>query len=199
MNSMTRLLVIVSPLLLTLAGCSTNPTTKISDQLTSPYLTNLDNQRTDDKMLRNKLQDQLDDEIKNSAIKVVVDHDNVLLVGQVASQSDSSQATVLSKQSSSVNKVFNYLTVAAKPSLSINSSINSDAQDRLDTQIDIQGKRLTVITVDHVVYIMGTNIGNLTSLDYAIKGINNIEGVNKVVNLVQKGNFDYYGSENLIK
>lgn len=199
MNSMTRLLVLVSPLLLTLAGCSTNPTTKISDQLTSPYLTNLDNQRTDDKMLRNKLQDQLDDEIKNSAIKVVVDHDNVLLVGQVASQSDSSQATVLCKQSPSINKVFNYLTVAAKPSLSINSSINNDAQGRLDTQIDIQGKRLTVITVDHVVYIMGTNIGNLTSLDYAIKGINNIEGVNKVVNLVQKGNFDYYGSENLIK
>ncbi len=199
MNSMTRLLVIVSPLLLTLAGCSTNPTTKISDQLTSPYLTNLDNQRTDDKMLRNKLQDQLDDEIKNSAIKVVVDHDNVLLVGQVASQSDSNQATVLCKQSSSVNKVFNYLTVAAKPSLNINSSVNNDAQDRLDTQIDIQGKRLTVITVDHVVYIMGTNIGNLTSLDYAIKGINNIEGVNQVVNLVQKGNFDYYGSENLIK
>ena len=199
MNSMTRLLVIVSPLLLTLAGCSTNPTTKISDQLTSPYLTNLDNQRTDDKMLRNKLQDQLDDEIKNSAIKVVVDHDNVLLVGQVASQSDSNQATVLCKQSSSVNKVFNYLTVAAKPSLNINSSVNNDAQDQLDTQIDIQGKRLTVITVDHVVYIMGTNIGNLTSLDYAIKGINNIEGVNQVVNLVQKGNFDYYGSENLIK
>lgn len=199
MNSMTRLLVLATPLLLTLAGCSTNPTTKISDQLTSPYLTNLDNQRTDDKMLRNKLQDQLDDEIKNSAIKVMVDHDDVLLVGQVASQGDSNQATVLCKQLSSVDKVFNYLTVAAKPSLNINSSINNDVKDRLDTQIDIQGKQLTVITVDHVVYIMGTNIGNLGALDYAIKGINNIEGVNKVVNLVQKGNFDYYGSENLIK
>lgn len=199
MSSVKRLLLLLSPLMLVVSGCSTNPTTKISDQLTSPYLTNLDNQRTDDKMLRNKLQDQLDDELQGSAIKVVVDHDNVLLVGQVATQNDSNQATVLCKRSPSVAKVFNYLTVTPKPSLNINSSVNTDAKDRLDTQIDIQGRLLTTITVDHVVYIMGTNIGNLGSLDYAIKGIYSIEGVNKVVNLVQKGNFDYYGSENVIK
>jgi osmotically-inducible protein OsmY len=172
-------------------ACSTNPTTKISDQLTSPYITNLDNQKADDISLKNNLQDKLDDAIPNNAIKVVTDHFNVLLVGQVATQTDKDQASVICKQFPGIKKVFNYLTVTMKPSLHVNSSITKDAVARLDHQNDIRGKMLTVVTVEDVVYIMGTNIGNLTALGAAINGIYTIDGVKKVVNLEQPGDVDY--------
>ena len=176
---------------LLLWGCSTIASVKVSDQLTSPYITNADNQHADDQTLRNRLQDNLDDAISSNAIRVVVDNNNVLLVGQVSSQSDKDQATVECKKHPAVTKVFNYLTIAAKPSLNINSSITKESVARLARQNDIRGKYVNIITVDHIVYVMGTNVGNLTALQTAIDGIYSIDGVKKVVNLEQPGNFDY--------
>jgi hypothetical protein len=58
-------------------------------------------------------------------------------------------------------------------------------------QNDIIAKNLKIITVDNIVYIMGSNVGNLTSLDLAVNGIYSIHDVKKVVNLEQKGHLDY--------
>jgi osmotically-inducible protein OsmY len=115
----------------------------------------------------------------------------VLLVGQVASNTDKATAETICKKWPSTQKIFNYLTVNAQPSLNMNSSITSDAKKRISMQYDIEPTAITVTTVDNVVYIMGTNIGNLSALDEAIKGIYSISNVNKVVNLEQKGSADY--------
>ena len=172
-------------------GCSTEAPFKVNASLTAPYITDSENQKDDGQALSERLDDVLDAQIPTNKIKVVVDHYNVLLVGQVASNTDKATAETICKKWPSTQKIFNYLTVNAQPSLNMNSSITSDATKRISMQYDIEPTAITVTTVDNVVYIMGTNIGNLSALDEAIKGIYSISNVNKVVNLEQKGSADY--------
>ena len=172
-------------------GCSTEASFKVDSALTAPYITDSENQRDDAQALSERLDDVLDAQIPTNKIKVVVDHYNVLLVGQVASNADKATAETICKKWPSTQKIFNYLTVNAQPSLNMNSSITSDATKRISMQYDIEPTAITVTTVDNVVYIMGTNVGNLSALDEAVKGIYSITNVNKVVNLEQKGSSDY--------
>ncbi|MBX9865937.1 MAG: BON domain-containing protein [Burkholderiales bacterium] len=172
-------------------ACSTEASFKVDAALTAPYITDSENQRDDGQALAERLDDVLDAQIPTNKIKVVVDHYNVLLVGQVASNTDKATAETICKKWPSTQKIFNYLTVNAQPSLNMNSSITSEATKRISMQYDIEPTAITVTTVDNVVYIMGTNIGNLSALDEAIKGIYSISKVNKVVNLEQKGSADY--------
>lgn len=176
---------------LLVTGCSTEAPFKVNASLTAPYITDSENQKDDGQALSERLDDVLDAQIPTNKIKVVVDHYNVLLVGQVASNTDKATAETICKKWPSTQKIFNYLTVNAQPSLNMNSSITSEATKRISMQYDIEPTAITVTTVDNVVYIMGTNIGNLSALDEAIKGIYSISNVNKVVNLEQKGSADY--------
>ena len=66
-------------------GCSTEASFKVDSALTAPYITDSENQRDDAQALSERLDDVLDAQIPTNKIKVVVDHYNVLLVGQVAS------------------------------------------------------------------------------------------------------------------
>jgi osmotically-inducible protein OsmY len=174
-----------------LSACSTNATTRVASNLTSPFLTDQDNQRSDDTALEGRLKDDLDRQLPGNKIKVVVTNGDVLLVGQVATAAAKTKATSICESSPSAEEIFNYLTVNAKPSLNTNSSITSDAVNRLDKQNDLNSDLIKVVTVDDVVYIMGTNVGNLNSLRKAINGIYSIDNVQKVVNLEQVGPRDY--------
>lgn len=174
-----------------LVGCSTEASFKVNQQLTAPYVTDADNQNNDDKALEKRLNSILSDQLPQSKIKVVVDRFNVLLVGQVLSNGDKLQAETICKKWPGTKQVFNYLDVSDKPTLDTSSSISSDAMARIKSQYDVNSDNLKVITVDNIVYIMGTNVGNLTALDTAIQGIYTIPKVRKVVNLEQKGNSDY--------
>lgn len=185
------LLALITGLSLLLTACSTEASFKVNADLTAPYITDVENQRNDDLALASRLQDLLKSQIPTSKLRVLVDHYNVLLVGQVASNTDKATAESICKKWPSTQKIFNYLTVAAQPSLNISSSITNEAVRRVDMQYDIDTKALTIITVDNVVYLMGTNVGNLTALSDIIKGIYSIDDVNKVVNLEQRGPSDY--------
>lgn len=185
------LLALITGLSLLLTACSTEASFKVNADLTAPYITDVENQRNDDLALASRLQDLLKSQIPTSKLRVLVDHYNVLLVGQVASNTDKATAESICKKWPSTQKIFNYLTVAAQPSLNISSSITNEAVRRVDMQYDIDTKALTIITVDNVVYLMGTNVGNLTALNDIIKGIYSIDDVNKVVNLEQRGPSDY--------
>lgn len=172
-------------------GCSTEASFKVNAALTAPYITNVENQRDDDLALASRLDDILGSQIPTSKIFVIVNNYNVLLVGQVASNTDKATAESICKKWPTTNLVFNYLTVSAKPELNTSSSITHEAMKRVDMQYDIDSKAIIMTTVDNVVYMMGTNVGNLTALNEVIKGIYSIDNVNKVVNLEQKGPADY--------
>lgn len=185
------LLALVTGLSLLSTGCSTEASFKVNADLTAPYITNVENQRDDDLALASRLDDILGSQIPTSKIFVIVNNYNVLLVGQVASNADKATAESICKKWPTTNLVFNYLTVAAKPSLNTSSSITREAMKRVDMQYDIDSKAVIMTTVDNVVYLMGTNVGNLTALNEVIKGIYSIDNVNKVVNLEQRGPSDY--------
>lgn len=186
-----RILFVLISAGIALSACSTTATTHVASNLTSPFLTDQDNQRSDDTALENRLKDDLDRQIPGNKIKVVVTNDDVLLVGQVATAAAKTQAANICENSPSAREVFNYLTVNPYPALNTNSSITNDAKNRLDKQNDLNSDLIKVVTVDDVVYIMGSNVGNLNSLKKAINGIYSIDNVQKVVNLEQVGPRDY--------
>lgn len=188
---MKHLLVLLAGLSVFVTGCSTEASFKVNADLTAPYITDVENQRSDDLALASRLEEVLKSQIPTSKLKVVADHYNVLLVGQVASNTDKATAESICKKWPSTQKIFNYLTVAPQPSLNTNSSISKEAMRRVDMQYDVDSNAIIITTVDNVVYLMGTNVGNLTALNDIIKGIYSIDDVNKVVNLEQKGPSDY--------
>ncbi|MEN9946553.1 MAG: hypothetical protein RLZZ293_939 [Pseudomonadota bacterium] len=184
-------LVVSSCILFGLVACSTQDATRVSDNLTAPYLTDSDNQRNDDIALENRLERELNKLNSHNKIKLVVTNSNVLLVGQVVTEEQKSSIQHLIEEMPNVKQIFNYLTVTINPKLNENNSINKQAIHRVNMQNDIIAKNLKIITVDNIVYIMGSNVGNLTSLDLAVNGIYSIHDVKKVVNLEQKGHLDY--------
>jgi|GEM_PF-1630526 len=194
-----KLIVLTSGISIFLASCATDAAYKVSSELTAPYITNADNQDKDDLALQSKLNALYKKQIPNNAIDILVSQGNTLLVGQVANSSDKNKAAILAKQNPAVSTVFNYLTInSIKPVLNKNSSLAQKALTRIQSQNDISGKYVKTTAVDGIVYIMGTNLGNLTSLDEAIKGIYAMDGVNKVVNLVQPGDMDYTESKEYV-
>jgi hypothetical protein len=134
----------------------------------------------------------IDDKFPNVDVRVVSNHFNVLIVGQVDSRTTQVALEKFVKRQLEVRKVFDYTTISAKPDLKYSSSLTSDAQDRIATEYNIAPDKVTVIAVDGVVYVMGANIGDLTSLKEALNGVAAMKKVRKVVNLVQPGKEDYY-------
>ena len=181
---------------LTIVSCSTQAVYKVSSELTAPYYTDADNQAKDDKDLQDKLKAMYKAQIPGNAIDVTAYSGEVLLVGQVPSSNDKARAAAIAKQIPYVKQVDNYLTINAnKPVLNSNSSLADKAMARIKSQSDIDAQYVRVNAVDGVVYIMGSNLGNLTALNKAINGIYAMNGVNKVINLVKPGDKDYTESD----
>lgn len=174
-----------------ITACSTEASFKVNQQLTSPYVTDAENQRNDDAALEKRLSGIISDQLPQSKIKVVVTNFDVLLIGEVVSNSDKVQAETICKRWPGTKQVFNYLEVSDMPQINVSSSLADSVKDRISSQYDINITNIKVTAVDGVVYIMGTNIGNLTALQEAIKGVYTMPEVHKVVNLEQRGNLDY--------
>lgn len=174
-----------------ITACSTEASFKVNQELTSPYVTDAENQRNDDTALEKRLNNILSDQLPQSKIKVVSAGFDILLVGEVLSNSDKVQAETICKKWPGTKQVFNYLEVSDQPKLDVSSSTADDVRNRIASQYDINVNNLKVTAVGGVVYIMGTNIGNLTALQEAIKGVYTMPNVHKVVNLEIRGNLDY--------
>lgn len=156
-----------------------------------PFTSNVETQEIDNSIYAKKLQKMVDKKFTNADIKIASDHFNVLVAGQVESQGTKDAVVALIKQQKVVREVFDYTTITEHPSYNNCSSIASKTEDRLSKEPDIISTRIDVVCVDSVVYLMGTNIGDMTHLNRAIKGIYVMEGVKKVVNLVRPGRSDY--------
>jgi osmotically-inducible protein OsmY len=156
-----------------------------------PFTSNAETQEIDNSLYAKKLQKLVDKEFPKADLKIASDHFNILIVGQVDSQGTKEAVVELIKKQQAVREVFDYTTITENPSYDSSSSIVYKVQERLSKEPDIISKRITVIYADGVIYLMGTNIGDLSHLARAIKGIYVIEGVTKVVNLVIPGRSDY--------
>lgn len=189
MKNLKKLMLAMS--VVSVISCSTEASYKVNSELTSPYTTAAQTRIINDKALEKRLNSVLSNQIKPSDLKVVVNFNNVLLVGQVANQADSLNAENIVKKWPGTNLVFNYLTINPQPSSVFSSSISSQSMQKIKDNFDLNPDNIAITTADGVVYIMGTNVGNLTALNTVVDGIYSISGVRKVVNLEQKSDLDY--------
>src|SRR6185437_3103273 len=157
-----------------------------------PFTSNAETQAIDNKTFSKKLQKMVDKKFPDADLKIVSDHFNVLIAGQVESQKTKDAVVAVIKKQKYIRDVYDYTTITDKPSYNGSSSTESDAIDRLNEEQDIDSTNMKVVYVDSVIYLMGSNIGDLTHLNRAIRGIYTIGGVKKVVNLVKPGKYDYY-------
>lgn len=175
---------------ITLLGCSNVYYTDFGYSYTNAANEQYDNTNFDKKMQR-----MVKQHFPTVKIKVVANYFDVLVVGEVDSQSTKDKIVKYIKSQHNVKQVWDYTTISSLPKLNYDSSIVSDVEDRLAREKDLQPNAIVVVAVDGVVYLMGTNIGNWTHLKTAIDGIYTIEGVTKVVNLIQRGPLDYSSIE----
>ncbi len=161
-------------------------------QVPEPFSTNTENQAIDNKLYSKKIQKMVDKTFPKADLKIVADHFNVLVAGQVESQKTKDDVVALIKSQKDIRDVYDYTTITAKPDYNGSSSIESDVKDRIYEEPDLADAKISITYVDSVVYLMGSNVGDLTHLARAIKGIYAMQGVKKVVNLVKPGRSDYY-------
>jgi osmotically-inducible protein OsmY len=187
-------LLIITGMVVGIIGCSTEGSYKASEQLTAPYITEAQTQKENDDALAKRLNNVLNDQLKPSAIKVVVNDYYVLLVGQVASNGDKLQAETICKRWPGTKTVYNYLTIAIPPqipSVNLTSSLSKDVMVKIKEKYDLNPDNISVTTVDGVVYLLGSNVGNLTTFNSVITSIYTLPKVTKVVNLERSGDLDY--------
>ncbi|MBP9742743.1 MAG: BON domain-containing protein [Burkholderiales bacterium] len=156
--------------------------------LNYPYTGRAENQMRDDSELSVKIETEIKERyLKSSvAIKVVADHYNVLLLGQVDSQDTKNSLSQLIKNEPSVKQYWDYTTISTAPMLHENAAVNKKALLRIKDEDNITLDSLQTATVDNVVYILGNiQAEEIDNMDSAITGINAIAGVVKVVNLTQ--------------
>lgn len=170
-----------------LVGCASG----YYSQVPEPFTSNFETQQIDNENYQDKLQNLVDKNFKKAEVKIVTNHFNVLIVGEVESSGTKVALNQFIKHQQNTKKIFDYSIVNPKPSLHTSSFLASDIRDRLAQEPDISVDNMSITVVSGVAYLMGTNVGNLTHLDRAIKGVDAIDGVKQVVNLVQPGVYDY--------
>lgn len=157
--------------------------------LNYPYNGDAQNQLKDDNELNTKIKNMIAQNYFKSAaaVKVITDHYNVLIVGEVDSQDTKNSINQLIKNQSSVKQYWDYTSISTTvPVLFENNSINKKVQLRIASEDNITLDQLQTVTIGSVVYILGNvRTDELDNLNSAVDGINSIEGVSKVINLTQ--------------
>lgn len=111
----------------------------------------------------------------------------ILLAGQVPTQSDKDKIYSSVKNMSGIAGVNNYLEVGKNQSMgqiTEDTYLTSTAKSRLIAQKDVNTNNIKVVTCNGVVYLMGDKAGNSAQIAGAVNGIKEINGVKKVVNLI---------------
>ncbi|MDF1756758.1 MAG: BON domain-containing protein [Legionellaceae bacterium] len=123
-----------------------------------------------------------------SESRVVVSSFNqiVFLGGQTSSSSLRLIAEKISQKTPKVRRVYNYITVGPKISLSMQSKdtwITGEIRSRMLTKKDLESGSIRVITENGVVYLLG--IVTPEQADLASMVARQIKGVHKVVKIFQ--------------
>jgi osmotically-inducible protein OsmY len=175
-----------------LCACSTPPSFA---NLNVDYSTNEENITRDDLAISKKIQDKIEVMYPGSEVKVNSNHFNILVLGEVKTQKVKDGITSFVKAQPSVKKVWNYTTINAIPDFKINKDLVVDVKKRIMNEKNINTNNIVVEAVGDKVYLVGTDVGNLTYFARAIRGINSMEGVSKVINLTELGPDDYSSEE----
>ena len=157
-------------------------------ELNTPYVGYRENQMNDDHALALKLQDKIKSTYgKNAATLVVVDHYNVLLLGEVESQTTKEQIGAMITAIPVVQTFWDYTTIATIPKLKDDASLTKKAQLRIKSENNIAIEEINATVVDGVAYITGNiKIDQIRNLNQAIAGIYSLDGINKVINLTKE-------------
>jgi len=142
----------------------------------------------DDQTLEHKVNNVLDAQVPNGSFTVASYNQRVLLAGQVRSQEDKDKAELAVMNTKGVKKVWNYLTVGLNETvgdITKDTYLTSAAKSRLIAQKGVNANNIKVVTCAKVVYLLGKKAGDPVQVQGAIKGIEQIAGVDKVVNLIQ--------------
>lgn len=183
--------IILCALSLLLFSCSTPDYA----DLNPPYTSNEENLANDNVNLSAKIQKQIEALFPRAKVKVIANNFNVLVIGECGSQETKDRLVGIIKGQRDVKEVWNYTTINAKPRLRINDELIEMVQDRIGLEKNINPAHVVVTAVGSTVYLMGTNIGNLTYFSRSLRGIYTLSGVSQVINLTQMGPKDYYSLE----
>lgn len=113
---------------------------------------------------------------------------NVLLAGQVPNATIKAKAETATANVVGVKKVWNYLNIGPSEGVSAISQdayLTSAAKTRLIAQKGVNANNIKVVTENAVVYLLGYKAGTTAGISAAINGIEEIDGVKKVVNLIK--------------
>lgn len=191
MYTKIRIFILTGLTCLLFSGCASY----FYSEVPEPFTSNAETIALDNQSYQEKLQKMVDKKFPKADVEIVTDHFNVLIAGQVESKNTKTALANFIKQQQFVEDVYDYTTVTKKPSYSTSSSVISKVQDRLSKEPDIDATKITVAFVDGVVYLLGTNVGDLTHLSRAIEGVYVIDGVKKVVDLEKPGPTDYSSAQ----
>ena len=166
-----------------LCGCSTSGYAQLNNERTG----SLENQIQDDVRLAKKIENQIKHVYpKKSAILVVSERYNILLLGEVDSQATKDGINQIVSRQLMVKKTWDYTKISNTPKLKDTSSLTDDARERINKEPNINLDHLQVVSVDNIIYIMGNiRVNEEVNLRQAIDGISSLDGVNSVINLVQ--------------
>ncbi|HLX53558.1 MAG TPA: BON domain-containing protein [Aquella sp.] len=143
----------------------------------------------DDQTLEHRVNNVLSAQVPDGSFTVASHNGRVLLAGQVSTQEQKDKAVLAVTNTAGVKKVWNYLTLAVNETvgdISHDTYLTSLAKSRLIGQKGVNTNNIKVVTCSDVVYLLGDNnsAGDPVQIAGAVKGIESISGVKKVVNLI---------------
>lgn len=144
----------------------------------------------DDQTLEHNVNNVLSAQVPDGSFTVASHGGRVLLAGQVSTQEEKDKAAVAALNTAGVKKVWNYLTLSVNETvgdISHDTYLTSLAKSRIIGQKGVNANDIKVVTCSDVVYLLGDNksAGDPVQIAGAIKGVESISGVKKVVNLIQ--------------
>ena len=125
-------------------------------------------------------------DLDESHIVVVSFNGNVLLAGQVASESLKTQAENIAREVRHVRNVHNELRVAGNNSAMARTNdawLTAKVKSRLLLSGDTPGMRTKVVTENGVVYLMG--LLTREEADMAVQKVQKVGGVQKIVKIIE--------------
>jgi osmotically-inducible protein OsmY len=187
LKSATLFAVIISTLVV--SGCAS-----IVGQTTNQPIGSSPGLRTagtviEDELIENKILVNLGKgsaQISQSHVNVISFNENVLLVGQVPTQTAADEAQAIAKATRRVKTVHNELQIAGPTSFVIRSNdtyLTSRAKVTLLASQNAKGIRVKVITENGTVYLMG--LVTRQEAQSAVDEIVNIPGVRKIVKVFE--------------
>ena len=141
-----------------------------------------------DQTLEHNVNNVLDAQLPYASFTIASFDHMVLLAGQVRSEEDRDKAELVVTNTQGVKKVWNHLTIGPNEmmgDITKDTYITSAAKTRLIAQKEVNANNIKVVTCEKVVYLLGKNAGDPVQISGAIQGIRQIDGVKKVVNLIQ--------------